>query len=1043
MITLNQIKIAYKKLKASVYYDKTQLVLRNAIVEYENKYNYDAEILEQHFNEILYMLNQTNDYKWENYVSNILDSISVLYFPKKLQEVNDNAVINDSPKSVNVEHLQHFINIEVDGQVLGILWVMTIGRILDEKIYTHSYGNRLKERTPNKNNKPIDKESYSPYLFQPYFSQYESWRDKALNIATETLNDKQDTIILTMDFSRFYYNIHISEEESEQFYKDYIEEQEENKSVERLNSFVYNVLKIYSKKNANQKNDAQSNIFLPIGFFPSNILSNYCLKSFDEGIIDRWNPLYYGRYVDDIIIVDKVEKNSPLYLKAKEGSLSNEFVMDYYLCNCNADKSVPCFASGGKSRGLLINSGKKDDDDQTLYTINPNLLSNSKSKITVKNKKVKVFYFKESGSRSLLDSFKKAIYENTSEFRYLPEDDAVLVNNDYSEIFDLKNNDTINKLRGVESININKYAVSKFLGKLMRIGELINDPTESKFEKDILKIFDTWNIIDNYTTWDKVIQILALNSRYTIMQKYIITIFKSILNTEANNWIHTDDLQQSLLHHLHASLCRGLSLVWGESVKSFINSLYAEIYEIFNKLECEISVKSVILQLFEYKMILKYRRGYCYSRMCDKHALISSIDFVIRGPKKPRLKYSNLNDTYDFNLTKMQDFMNKVTQFTFDKEYCYYPYIITPQDLSFALFLAKIKSIDNSKELLIDPEEINNRIHEDYIQLNYNTKTLLYEETTVLKLTSPPYDVDTYVTKITTDETSNFNIAIANVKLKISNFINVLEGNPNRSYERYRELSHVFNEALREKADMLVFPESYLPVDWLPIVARTCAKNQLALVTGIEHFIYKGFIFNFTATILPYEKDDFRFSHITYHLKVHYSPEEERQIRGYRLTPIVGKTYDMYVWKDLWFPVYCCFELASISDRSLFKNYPDLFTAVEWNKDTNYFSSIIESLCRDMHCYCIQVNSSDYGDSRILQPSELATRDIVKTKGGINNTILVANVDIHKLRSFQRKEYELQKDTKYFKPTPPQFNKDIIVDKINGVLWEKLNNDIM
>lgn len=50
---------------------------------------------------------------------------------------------------------------------------------------------------------------------------------------------------------------------------------------------------------------------LPIGFLPSNILSNWRLNQFDRQIIDRWNPVYYGRYVDDIIIVDKVEKIAP------------------------------------------------------------------------------------------------------------------------------------------------------------------------------------------------------------------------------------------------------------------------------------------------------------------------------------------------------------------------------------------------------------------------------------------------------------------------------------------------------------------------------------------------------------------------------------------------------------------------------------------------------------------------------------------------------------------------------------------------------------
>lgn len=1030
MITLDQIKIAYKKLKASVYYDKTQLVLRNAIVNYEDKYRYDNDLMEQRFKEIIDMLNCADDNKWNEYISNIYDSINILYFPKKLQSVGDNVIINDSPKLVSVTKMQNFIDIDVEGQVLGILWVMTIGRVLDKKMYVHSYGNRLRERIPQQNNQPTNGESYSPYLFQPYFAQYENWRDRALDIATETLNKKQDIIILTMDFSRFYYDIHISKKESDEYYKSFIEEQGENESVERLNLFVYSVLELYSKKND------QGNVFLPIGFYPSNILSNYSLKCFDDGIIAQWNPLYYGRYVDDIIIVDKVEKNSPIYMRAKEDSLSNDFIINYFLCNCNEDNIVPCFTDKERKCGLLIDSGKMDHNGKTIYMVNHNLLCNKDSEIKVKNGKVKVFYFKESGSRALLNSFKKTLRENASEFRYLPEDDDVLANNDYSEIFELKNTDTINKLRSVEGISINKYAISKFLGKLMRIGELISDPVESQFEKDVLKIFDTWNIIDNYTTWDKVIQILALNSRFSTMHRYILRIITAIINTEDIKHTYTNNLQQSLLYHLHASLCRGLSLVWGESVKNFINNLYTEISKFAEKLEHD-----KYLRLFRYKNITDYRKGYCYSRMCDKYALISSIDFIIQSRKSSKQKYRVLSDKHNFNLTKMDDFIKEVTQLTFDKNYCYYPYIITPQDLSFAIFLDNINSIDDTGKLLINSKKINNHIHEDYMRLNFNTKKVYsFEETSVLELTSEQDNFNTYATKVSKDKKANFNIAIANIELKASDFISVLEGAPNRTYSRYKKLSCVFNEALRENADMLIFPESYLPIDWLPIVARTCAKNQLALVTGIEHFIYKGYVLNITATILPYEKDDFRFSHITYHLKVHYSPEEERQIKGHRLTPVAGKTYDLFVWKDLWFPVYCCFELASISDRSLFKNYPDLFAAVEWNKDTNYFSSIIESLCRDMHCYCIQVNSSDYGDSRILQPSELSTRDIVKTKGGINSTILVAKVDIQKLRTFQRKEYELQKDTKIFKPTPPKFDKTIIIDKINGKLWDKLIN---
>ena len=59
-------------------------------------------------------------------------------------------------------------------------------------------------------------------------------------------------------------------------------------------------------------------------------------------------------------------------------------------------------------------------------------------------------------------------------------------------------------------------------------------------------------------------------------------------------------------------------------------------------------------------------------------------------------------------------------------------------------------------------------------------------------------------------------------------------------------------------------------------------------------------------------------------------------------------------------------------------------------------------------------------------------KDIMRIKAGKNNTILVDEMDIAKLRKFQIKEYTLQVYDKSFKPTPLGFNLEIILKKIKG-----------
>jgi hypothetical protein len=292
------------------------------------------------------------------------------------------------------------------------------------------------------------------------------------------------------------------------------------------------------------------------------------------------------------------------------------------------------------------------------------------------------------------------------------------------------------------------------------------------------------------------------------------------------------------------------------------------------------------------------------------------------------------------------------------------------------------------------------------------------------------------------DHRAKLCVAIGNAELNAENFIAALNRRPNRCYQRYRSLSKMLDAAIEQNVELLVLPENYLPFEWLPTVSRFCANNQIGLITGIEHVLFPGnhsltsTVYNLTAVILPYMHHGHKFAHVSYHSKVKFSPEEKRQIEGHHCTCHEGSSYQLFCWRGIWFPVYCCFELASISDRARFRSYADMVVAVEWNKDVAYFSSIIESMCRDLHCFCIQSNSSGLGDSRILQPTRSQQRDIIKTKGGKNPCILVADVDISALREFQSLDYSLQRDMDNFKPTPPDLNRSIVEEKRNGTLLE-------
>ena len=157
-------------------------------------------------------------------------------------------------------------------------------------------------------------------------------------------------------------------------------------------------------------------------------------------------------------------------------------------------------------------------------------------------------------------------------------------------------------------------------------------------------------------------------------------------------------------------------------------------------------------------------------------------------------------------------------------------------------------------------------------------------------------------------------------------------------------------------------------------------------------------------------------------VKRYYSPHEEFILtnEGFKV-PSKKDPYHLFRWRGASFAIYNCFELASIEDRSIFKGKVDFIVASEFNRDTTYFSNIVESASRDLHCYVVQANDSKYGDSRIVSPSKSESMSPLRIKGGDNLTFLTMNLDLKALRTHQRKGYGLQKDSKEFKPTPPGF----------------------
>lgn len=308
-------------------------------------------------------------------------------------------------------------------------------------------------------------------------------------------------------------------------------------------------------------------------------------------------------------------------------------------------------------------------------------------------------------------------------------------------------------------------------------------------------------------------------------------------------------------------------------------------------------------------------------------------------------------------------------------------------------------------------------------------------------------------------------IGIVNIRLTGENLTKSLKGTPETSKKRRRQLFEVLNYAIKKNIEILVFPEASVPFEWLPLLVEQSYKNNIAIIGGTEYYLPRllsdsivndvsssdqasqnstyitsvidNNAYNILFSIFPVKKKKYNTAIPLLRIKNYYSPSEIQLLRGYHFdVPQNTPEYHLYHWRGLYFSVYNCFELSNIADRAIFKSKVDFIVAVEFNRDVSYFSNIAESWARDLHCFIIQSNPSDYGDSRIIQPTKSETKDIIRVKGGDFPLVLVSTLKISELRDFQRMEYCLQtpKSTEppFYKPSPARYEWEWVEQRIKN-----------
>lgn len=477
----DRVRVAYKKLKQMVHFEKHPLTLRRRIAEFE---------CEADFEERLQVVAKVSDAKAPHETAQFKKWLEDMRYdvipkgvvgPAKPKEGQGSFVSNVTSAPVHrVEKVNYMFDGPVELHLLSVLWLMIEGPEYDHTLSSHCSGSRLHQFVGND-------EDHSAYLFKKYHELYAKWRDSGIQKARNLLSeDRQSVCVVGLDVQEYYYRIQLDWETLRTQIKRPVPKgplqaffMQRQLLGAKLFKCIEEVCKSYRDKLApllavTHPDLPEAATCLPIGLCASPVIANWYLKEFDDAILENVRPAYYGRYVDDILMVVAMPKPP--------------------------EESDPIMSFMER---VLVNAGiLKWDANQERFELR------SRPGLFLQKKKCILQFFDAEHSAAGLEKFQKQIEENASDFALLPVDgdDSPVAQVAYDLLYD----GSVNKFRNVKAVAENRWELAGHLAKQTQLHLMTEGAVDRDLKDELFRFFKGRNAIDYWDMWERVISFLVI-----------------------------------------------------------------------------------------------------------------------------------------------------------------------------------------------------------------------------------------------------------------------------------------------------------------------------------------------------------------------------------------------------------------------------------------------------------------------------------------------------------------------------------------------------
>lgn len=986
--TLQDLGMAYRKAKVDVFYSNDPRPLE--MLDYETD-------LESHLTSLLRRINGRSK-TWVQEPEFLGDFVIV---PKEIEfkcltnpciKCGNRSFVNSSPSSEWASKTQDGCHADpravfraishcsIDFHVLSALWITYVGVKLDQSLSDSAFANRLRRTQKGEYN------TLSAGSFKPYLPQYRQWRDRGLNAMVSALDEKKKVIAITADATAFFHRIDAQFLSDERFLKVALSDDLSRDEL-KLHKLFVSALNSWSEAVADK-------LGLPLGGLPvalpaSGLIANLALIELDKVLAHELKPLYYGRYVDDIILVMEGDENL-------------------------SDVSAVWEWIQVRTKGLI----QVEESDDLVVRFKTKYLE--KSCIEFENKKNKIFYLEGASGRVLVDSIRNTAHERSSEWRALPTlpHRALDVATSIVEAAQA-DGDASDSIRKTERLSASRGG---FALKLRDLEAYARDLSPDSWEdhrkafyqtmRDHMLVLPRFFELAQYLPrvlrvavvcgdWDELISMVKhVSFLYSEAKEKCIPVLSSQIDICPNREMIFENwggyLRRIIEECLVTTMPTPLEIGTRKALHMSLQTLQRVYLQRWpsKRLYQQLQLRDLAAKAFRELSIpaemfagnansIKITEDWPdFSDEFIEESLMESLDYLVKCLpwSDPKMKKMSIE-----RLARTSGMMFPTRPFGVAELFAITNVLKTPELLTFKNGL------------------------EHWLRATRGFSAKAWTE--MMRIDGNVSDPDIRLPNAKQDSADGkLRIALGSVGTSQQSLTASIHGRPDLTLSRYQKLVSLINSVLALKEDRphyLVLPELSIPAPWFLRFANKLAAQGTSFIAGIEYLhSSKATVCNQTWASLVHDGLGFPTNAVYRQDKLNAAPGEETNLwnqarlelepaHRWQSPPIISHG-------RFKFAMLVCYELTNIDHRAALRGKVDALVVPEWNQDLHTFDALVESAALDIHAYIVQVNNRVHGDSRIRAPrSDVWERDIVRLRGGMHDHFVVGEIDILGIREFQ------------------------------------------